>query len=240
MDRLRIRERLKIKGRGFGKGRFKGLTVSVNNASAGEMDDVSLEFQKLDDLKEKKKEIEIEIAGIYNKNIERSKVVSLIERFELLLQVIPVWSEDISVNEIEMEDNNIEKLDIQVDNSKQHLEYDDNIDINHDNIDINQGIQSETTEKGYADHFKDNNRFAGFADGPSYSIGLTQDGLSLTADEHLQTGQYWRFMFHKLEKLSIGVRHYAVEKRSLAVFDGFSAKFSSEFKMRQFLPQPLF
>ncbi|KAI3754836.1 hypothetical protein L1987_54627 [Smallanthus sonchifolius] len=156
MDRLRIRERLEIKGRGFGKGRFKGLTVSVNNQLAGEIEKIYLEFQeytsvlkKLDYFEEKKKEIEIKLSGICNKNIHRSKVVSLMESHELILQVKPVWPKDNSVeetnskikfnyagvNENEMEDNNIDKLSIAVD-----LESDDNIVVN-------QVIHKETTEK---------------------------------------------------------------------------------------------
>ncbi|KAI3777134.1 hypothetical protein L1987_46928 [Smallanthus sonchifolius] len=270
MDRLRIRERLEIKGRGFGKGRFKGLTVSVNNQLAGEMEDISLEFQeeytsvlkKLDDFEEKKKDIENELSRIYNRNIERSKVVSLMERHELVLQVKLVWPQDnrvqettakISdvlkkineeivdeeihgVNENKMKDNNIEKLDIAVD-----LESDDN---NY----VNQVFQNETTEKGkdveegkidvdkvpeveltidthkeveeiHQQIVKETNVHEGVRDvdlgestktvvdanneataegevrnvedndEPNYSLGLTQDGLILTVDAQIISGE---------------------------------------------------
>ncbi|KAI3676541.1 hypothetical protein L1987_86152 [Smallanthus sonchifolius] len=130
MDRMRIRKRLEIKGKGFSKGRFKGLTISVNNQTIGEREDISLEFQeeyisvlkKLDDFEEKKKEIENDLSEIYKKNIERSKVILILITNEF---------EDTGVNDNEMEDNNIDILvELEVD----------------DNIDVNQVFQNEATE----------------------------------------------------------------------------------------------
>ncbi|KAI3810336.1 hypothetical protein L1987_19948 [Smallanthus sonchifolius] len=228
MDRLRIRERLEIKGSGFGKGRFKGLMVSVNNKSGGEMEDVSLEFQeeytvlkKLDDFEEKKKEIEIELSEDNSVEKTNSKIGDVLKKINEDI----VEKEIHGVNENEMEDNNIDKLDIEVD-----LESDDNIDLN-------QVFQSETTEKDeearemdidqgkemQSNDDQNKNMFVEVGkvkkvivdvelkkgtndggkmdekskecnniednDGPSYSLGITQDGLILTGEEQQNTDE---------------------------------------------------
>ncbi|KAI3675016.1 hypothetical protein L1987_84597 [Smallanthus sonchifolius] len=170
MDRLRIRERFEIKGKGFGKGRFKGLTISVNNQTVGEMEDISLEFQeeyisvlkKLDDFEEKKRRLKMIYLRFIKKNIERSKVVSLIERHEFILQVKPVWPQDNSLEETNSKINEMLKkineeivdqeiVDEEIHGVNENEMEDNNIDISVDleacdNIDVNQVFQNEATE----------------------------------------------------------------------------------------------
>ncbi|KAI3762293.1 hypothetical protein L1987_52718 [Smallanthus sonchifolius] len=141
------------------------LTISINNQTVGEMEHISLEFQeeytsvlkKLDDFEEKKNEIENDLSVIYNKNIERSKVVSLMEKHELILQVKPSWPQDNSLKETNskigdlLKKINEEIVDGEIDGVNENEMEDNNIDIAldleaDDNLDVSQEFQKETTE----------------------------------------------------------------------------------------------
>ncbi|KAI3795324.1 hypothetical protein L1987_37976 [Smallanthus sonchifolius] len=120
--------------------RFKGLTMSVNNQTLGEMEDISFKLQ----------------------------------------------DEYTSVNENEMEDNNI---DISVD-----LEANDNIDVNQ--VFQNEAIGGKMDEKS--------KEWKHIEDAPSYSLGLTQYGLILTGEEQQNTGQNveaWNIDFDKVPEV---------------------------------------
>ncbi|KAI3713124.1 hypothetical protein L1987_71696 [Smallanthus sonchifolius] len=176
MDRLRIRERSEIKGKDIGKGRFKGLTISINNQTVGEMEHISFEFQeeyigvlkKLDDFVEKKKEIENDLSVIYNKNTERSKVVSLMERHELILQVKPVWPQDNSLTKTNskigdvLKKINEEIVDREIDGVNGNEMEDNNIDIAlhleaGDNLDVSKEFQKEKTKIGVNENVMEDN-----------------------------------------------------------------------------------
>ncbi|KAI3712920.1 hypothetical protein L1987_71490 [Smallanthus sonchifolius] len=202
--RLRIRGRLEIKGKGIGKGRFKGLTISINNQTVGEMEDISLEFQG-----------------------------SLMERHELILQVKPVWPQDNSLKETNskigdvLKKINEEIVDGEIDGVNENEMEDNNIDIAlhlevDDNLDVSKEFQKEKTEIGVNENvIEDNNIYIAvdlegwkmdekskeckhIEDAPNYSLALTQDGMIVTAEEQQNTGQNveaWNTDFDKVPEV---------------------------------------
>ncbi|KAI3828254.1 hypothetical protein L1987_02352 [Smallanthus sonchifolius] len=83
MKRLKLREKLEIKGGGFGKGEFKGLTeVEVDQTLEGDllMDEMTDVARMLSVIKKEKNKIENTLGLMYEKHHEKEEVLNLIAR----------------------------------------------------------------------------------------------------------------------------------------------------------------
>ncbi|KAI3743243.1 hypothetical protein L1987_60949 [Smallanthus sonchifolius] len=116
-DSLKLREDLELESGGFGLGEYRGQCKDQNNEDPGETEANSLPQSpkvygsenlmgkiteiksKLDYFRKVKKEFELELAEIFYRNKDNLGAISLLEKYELMLEDKPNWS-DIMVEKV--------------------------------------------------------------------------------------------------------------------------------------------
>ncbi|KAI3807997.1 hypothetical protein L1987_23937 [Smallanthus sonchifolius] len=114
------RLKLEIKGGGFGKGEYKWLTeVPINQTLEGDifLDEMTDVERMLGVIKKEKNKIENTLGLMYEKHPDKEEVLSLIARYESLLEEKPTWpakTTDAVKEANEIVDNVIEGLNVEV------------------------------------------------------------------------------------------------------------------------------